>query len=168
MSSFKCLGRRNRVIEMVISGGQTGVDRGALDGAIALGIKHGGFCPKGRKAEDGRIPARYKLTEADSSDYAVRTRLNVELADVTLVLTLWDQTPGTKLTQKIIDQLDKPALIRLWEDDLNRLEEVAKSLRNFIEKNPTFKVLNVAGPRESRAPGIQDWTRRLIIRALGE
>jgi hypothetical protein len=57
----------------VISGGQTGVDRGALEAAMGMGIPHGGWCPRGRLAEDGIIPARYELWETDTADYAART-----------------------------------------------------------------------------------------------
>jgi hypothetical protein len=70
----------------IISGGQTGVDRAALDAAIELGIPHGGHCPRGRRAEDGRIPDRYQLTETDSAQYRVRTERNVLDADATLIL----------------------------------------------------------------------------------
>lgn len=73
-------------IEKVISGGQTGADRAALDAAIAAGIPHGGWCPRGRLAEDGRISSRYQLRETLSNGYPERTRLNVECADATLIL----------------------------------------------------------------------------------
>ena len=76
----------------IISGGQTGVDRGALEAAIALGIPHGGWCPLGRSAEDGVIPARYQLQETDSPQYAVRTEWNVRDADGTLILS-WGFDP---------------------------------------------------------------------------
>lgn len=75
-------GRRLRVI----SGGQTGVDRAALDVALELGLPCGGWCPAGRRAEDGPIPARYPLTETAGADYVERTRRNVVEADATLVL----------------------------------------------------------------------------------
>ena len=71
----------------IISGGQTGADRGGLDAAMDLGIEHGGWCPKGRRAEDGRIPDRYTLEETTSTDYTVRTEKNVEWADGTVVFT---------------------------------------------------------------------------------
>jgi len=76
---------------VIISGGQTGADRGALDFAIARGLPHAGFCPKGRKAEGGPIPARYRLTETGSADYPDRTRRNVEAADAT---TIFARTPA--------------------------------------------------------------------------
>ena len=73
----------------IISGGQTGVDRGALDAAIELEIPHGGWCPQGRTAEDGRISDRYELRETDSPDYPVRTERNVLDSDATLNLKSW-------------------------------------------------------------------------------
>ena len=76
-------------LEMVISGGQTGVDRAALDVALELGIKISGYCPRGRKAEDGKIPAKYPLLETDSEDYEARTEKNVEISDGTLILQRW-------------------------------------------------------------------------------
>src|SRR5689334_22568523 len=81
-------GVSDRAIEMkIVSGGQTGADRGGLDAAIALGIAHGGWCPKGRKAEDGQVPACYSLAEARSADYRVRTKLNVRDSDATVIFT---------------------------------------------------------------------------------
>ena len=70
----------------IVSGGQTGVDRGALNAAIALGIEHGGWCPAGRVSEDGTIPSRYEMTETDSADYPTRTQQNVIDSDATLIL----------------------------------------------------------------------------------
>jgi predicted Rossmann fold nucleotide-binding protein DprA/Smf involved in DNA uptake len=98
-------------VEKIISGGQTGVDRAALDVAMELGIPCGGWCPQGRRAEDGRIPERYPLQEASSKEYPVRTRLNVEDSDGTLVLTASSPTGGTALTLKLARQLHKPFLL---------------------------------------------------------
>lgn len=81
----------------IVSGGQTGVDRAALDAAIALGIPHGGWCPRGRLAEDGRIPDSYRLLEADSPEYHVRTELNVVHSDGTLILFVGSSDRGASI-----------------------------------------------------------------------
>ncbi|HEX2796260.1 MAG TPA: putative molybdenum carrier protein, partial [Immundisolibacter sp.] len=108
-------GRRLRVI----SGGQTGVDRAALDVALELGLPCGGWCPAGRRAEDGPIPARYPLTEMAGADYAERTRRNVAEADATLVLCHGGLNGGSLLTVEVALALDKPCLVidlrRPWQ-----------------------------------------------------
>lgn len=88
-------------IDKIISGGQTGVDRAGLDVAIALGIPHGGWCPKGRKAEDGTIPAIYQIQETPKTNYKQRTGWNVRDSDGTLILTLGEPTGGTAATIKL-------------------------------------------------------------------
>ncbi len=95
----------------IISGGQTGVDRAALDAALSLGIEHGGWCPRGRRAEDGRIASRYRLRETQSSRYHVRTRANVLDADGTLILTRGPLTGGTGLTQRVAFEQARPCLV---------------------------------------------------------
>ncbi|HLF11639.1 MAG TPA: putative molybdenum carrier protein, partial [Gammaproteobacteria bacterium] len=85
----------------IVTGGQTGVDRAALDAALELGLACGGWCPKGRWAEDGEIPPRYPLKETTSTDPARRTRANVRDADATLVLTDGEPTGGTRLTMSV-------------------------------------------------------------------
>ena len=93
-----------------VSGGQTGVDRAALDIALELGIPCGGWCPKGRLAEDGPLPERYPLQETPSSQYPQRTEWNVRDSDGTLILTFGDPTRGTALTIQIAERLKKPCL----------------------------------------------------------
>ncbi len=95
----------------VVRGGQTGVDRAALDVAIALGIPHGGWCPRGRRAEDGVIPPRYSVTEHVSGKYAARTEANVTDSDATLILTRGKVSGGTALTRKLALRAGKPLLI---------------------------------------------------------
>ena len=95
------------MVEKIISGGQTGADRAALDVALELKIPCGGWCPKGRRAEDGRIDDRYPLKETPSTDYRVRTRLNVEESDGTLVITRGPLTGGTALTIKLVRENGK-------------------------------------------------------------
>jgi hypothetical protein len=136
------------ILEKIISGGQTGVDRAALDVALERAIPCGGWCPKGRRAEDGRIPDRYPLEEASSSEYPVRTRMNVEDADGTLIFTRGSPQGGTLLTLKLAKKLRKPYTLI----DLSRGGDPAAILSWLCQSR--IRTLNVAGPRESEAPGI--------------
>jgi hypothetical protein len=137
-----------RLPHRVVSGGQTGVDRAALDVAIALGIAHGGWCPRGRRAEDGVVPARYALTETASTDYAVRTEQNVVDSDATLILGRGPLGGGTALTRELALRHGKPLLVV----DLAGPTELP-AVRAWLEAH-RVGVLNVAGPRESGCPGI--------------
>ena len=140
----------------VISGGQTGVDRGALDAAIAHGFPHGGTCPRGRRAEDGSIPATYQLEEHSSPKYPPRTAKNICDADATLVLVSEPRiTGGSKLTVKIARDRGKPWLAVHMKD-----EHVERTARWISSMRP--EVLNVAGPRESKFPGIQNQARDFL------
>lgn len=132
----------------VISGGQTGVDRAALDVALTLGIPCGGWCPKGRKAEDGPIPDRYPLQETESASYPVRTELNVREADGTLILTYGKLAGGTSLTAGLARKYKKPYIVI----DLQK-GEPAEWVRDWIKKRQ-IHIMNVAGPREIKNPGI--------------
>jgi len=134
----------------LVSGGQTGVDRAALDGALALGIPCGGWCPRGRRAEDGRIDMRYPLQETPSRDYAERTEWNVRDSDGTLILTRGAPQGGTALTLEIARRLGRPALVL----DLAAARD-AGAVRDWLA-GEGIRILNVAGPRESAAPGIHD------------
>ena len=136
------------MIEKIISGGQTGVDRAALDSAIALQIPHGGWCPVGRKAEDGRIDERYGLVELVSPRYGDRTRKNVEDSDGTLILNREMMEGGTALTLIFTRNFNKPVMII----DLDNPPE-QRDIRNWLVSNE-IKQCNVAGPRESKRPGI--------------
>ncbi|MEM8679348.1 MAG: putative molybdenum carrier protein, partial [Planctomycetota bacterium] len=95
-------------LDKVVSGGQTGVDRGALDAAIYLGLPHGGWCPRGRLAEDGVIPARYELQETTAPQYAVRTEKNVIDSDATLILHSGPLSGGTKYTRAMAEKHQRP------------------------------------------------------------
>ncbi len=136
------------MVEKIISGGQTGVDRAALDAALELGIPCGGWCPKGRRAEDGIIPDRYPLQETSSPSYPLRTEMNVEDSDGTLILTQGSLSGGTLLTLKLARKHRKPyILVDLAE------EADASSVQEWCQKY-RVGILNIAGPRESEAPGI--------------
>lgn len=141
----------------IVSGGQTGADRGALDAAISLGIEHGGWCPAGRLAEDGEIPQQYQLAELRSRYYPDRTERNVLDSDATLILYRGRMTGGTKLTQRICRQVGKPSL----SVSIAQAERAMKKIIDWLsEIRPG--VLNVAGPRESNDVGIQVATRTLL------
>ncbi len=144
----------------VISGGQTGVDRAALDVALELGIPCGGWCPRGRLAEDGRIADRYPLDETPTPDYVQRTEWNVRDADATLVLHRGRLRGGTALTVALARRRGRPCLTV----DLAAAADVEAIRAWLIEQR--VSVLNVAGPRESQAPGIGAQARSLLREVL--
>ena len=144
-------------VEKIISGGQTGVDRAALDVAIFLEIEHGGWCPKNRLAEDGQVPAHYQLRETDSDEYAVRTERNVVESDGTLVLYFSALTGGSRLTANLARRWKKPNLVV----DLNENPEV-KTVQDWIRRHG-IRSLNVAGPRESSVPGINRLAEKFLL-----
>jgi len=135
-------------IAKIVSGGQTGVDRAALDVALELGFPCGGWVPRGRRAEDGRIPPIYPLRETASHSYAKRTRLNVRDSDATLILTRGEPTGGTALTVDCIRSLDRPYFVVDLAGDVD-----LPAVREWLVRHDV-RVLNVAGPRESTPPGI--------------
>jgi hypothetical protein len=134
----------------IVSGGQTGVDRAALDVASEVGMGRGGWCPRGRRAEDGAIPVAYPLRETPSAAYPERTAWNVRDSDGTLVITRGRPRGGTALTVSLARRAGKPALVV----DLEGGTAVAEAGQWLSENR--IGVLNVAGPRESEAPGIHD------------
>ncbi len=137
-------------VKKIVSGGQTGVDRAALDIAIRIGLAHGGYCPRGRRAEDGRIDDRYHLKETEAEDYAVRTEMNVLDSDGTLVLTSGLREGGTQRTIELCGTHGKP--VRIFDLGVAiRIEEFDQ----WVLSN-NVQVLNVAGPRESERQGIYD------------
>jgi hypothetical protein len=166
------------VLLRIISGGQTGVDRGALDAALEAGISHGGFCPLGRRAEDGAVPERYLLTELSTPAYPARTARNVAEADGTLILARGREhlvhSRGSMLTIDICRRRKKP-----WHAaDVRssaQADRVASWIREIWAKKAArvpgwleeleeeaVLVVNVAGPRESRSPGIQRETAEFM------
>jgi hypothetical protein len=152
---------KGKIFTQIISGGQTGVDRAALDVAIALGLKAGGWCPRGRRAEDGKIPDRYPLRETGSWRYPVRTRRNVLESDGTLILTRGEPRAGTALTAVLAERLKKPFFLV----DFEAPEEGRESFWLW-GRLQTIRVLNVAGPRESETPGIYDQAARFLKKLL--
>src|ERR1700724_2089469 len=151
------------MLRKIISGGQTGADRAGLDFAIETGLEHGGYVPRGRKAEDGRIDERYNLVELSTSSYPARTRRNIEESDGTVIFSLERLlSGGTKLTWEHANKLSKPVLHiydtrkeRISNPDSHRLE--IQALTDFLRSNK-IEVLNVAGPRESKEPGVYKLT----------
>src|SRR5687767_11266307 len=132
----------------IISGGQTGVDRAALDVGLELGLDIGGWCPRGRWAEDGLIPERYPLMETRSPEVHVRTQRNVECSSATLVLTRGSPMGGTRLTVELAQSMRRPLLIvDLSDTRTDGGRTIAEWLRRVEPQ-----ILNVAGPRESGAP----------------
>ncbi|HZW13302.1 MAG TPA: putative molybdenum carrier protein [Noviherbaspirillum sp.] len=143
----------------VVSGGQTGADRAALDWAIANGISHGGWCPKGRRAEDGIVPDRYQLIETPSRSYLQRTEWNVRDSDATVIFTLDGKLDGgSKRTVEFAEKQRRPYL-HLWCDS------APASLISFVTRYP-IDVLNIAGKRESGAPGIGEFVKQFLSAAF--
>src|SRR5262245_10218216 len=143
----------------IVSGGQTGVDRAALDFAIEHGIEHGGWCPLGHQAEDGTIPARYQLKETESGSYSERTERNVLESDGTLIIA--SELPlieGTLFTQECAHKHGRPCLV-LHESE--GLETASLAAATFLKQH-RIRVLNVAGPRESQAPGLGKFVRQVL------
>lgn len=138
----------------IVTGFQTGTDRAAADLALELGIPLSGFCPKGRIAEDGRIADSYPATECWDQDPALRTELNVLASDATVVLN-FDSDPshvdGTPLTIKAASHHGRP--VRVVEMDQ---EPSIQGVRTWIQSTLEIghRRINIAGPRESKRPGV--------------
>lgn len=147
------------MIEKIVSGGQTGADRAALDVAIRLGIPHGGWVPKGRKTEDGRLPQKYDLKEAPSLSYAQRTEMNVIDSDGTLIVTHGRLRGEAALTQKLAKKHNRPCFhMNLKKTMEHKTSEI---VRFWIDAR-NIKILNVAGSRASTDPKIYKAVRRLL------
>jgi hypothetical protein len=150
--------------KMIVSGGQRGADRGALYAARQLGYEHGGWVTLDRRAEDGQVPTCFPMTRCDSTAYPTRTRLNVECSDVTLLFGYGEPTGGTALTITIAESLQRKYLfVRLSTS--TKARDVSRQIRRWLaETRP--RVLNVAGQRESKAPGIQDQVKQIMLLVL--
>jgi hypothetical protein len=149
------------MIEKIISGGQTGVDRGALDAALGATFPCGGWCPAGRKAEDGVIPARYPLRELGSAAYPHRTLRNVQDSDATLILYRGALSGGTRLTAELCRREQKPVL--LIDAAHSSVAQAAGEVAAFAARE-SVKVLNVAGPRASGWPQAQAYSQQVVGR----
>jgi hypothetical protein len=149
---------------VIVSGGQTGADRAAFDSAIAAGLEISGFVPLGRWAEDGDIPRIYKgLTETDSSDPSIRTRLNVETSDATLILSHGKLTGGSLTTWKAARNARKPCL----HIDLERESDAAATEKILLWIHSTgHGRINIAGPRASKDPQIYSHAREILDRVF--
>ena len=155
-------------LKKIVSGGQSGVDRGSLDAAIALGIPHGGWCPYGRRAEDGLIADRYQLQCTRSADYRVRTRRNVLQSDGTLIFACGEPTGGTKLTRDWAICCGRPCQVVDFIACRQRPENASvaqHAVRDWLYLH-SIRVLNVGGPRGSRHAWLAESTRTFMCRML--
>ncbi|MBF0409974.1 MAG: putative molybdenum carrier protein [Candidatus Riflebacteria bacterium] len=149
-------------LEKIISGGQTGVDRFALDAAMEAGISVGGWCPLGRRSEDGTIPEKYPLIETDSKNYPVRTFMNVRDSDATLIFSAGEPSGGTAMTVEFAVRENKPFLI--IDSTFYEPEGASEHLHAWLIKIKPC-VLNVAGPRLSQAPDVAAFAK-IVIKSL--
>jgi len=150
----------------IISGGQTGADRAGLDAARELGLEYGGAVPRGRRAENGKLSPKYSgMKETYSSAYPPRTAKNVRDGDATLIFFMGKLTGGTELTRRVARSIGRPCLlVNLMKTDE---DESVRIIRTWLKKiRPN--ILNIAGSRESGAPGIYQKTYRILLRALAD
>lgn len=147
------------MIKKIISGGQTGADQAALDVAIESGIPHGGWIPKGRKTENGILPAKYKLQEMPTASYPKRTEQNILDSDGTLIISHGKLTGGSALTEKLANKHSRPCL----HVDLNKTNgfRAAILVNSWLIQNG-IEFLNVAGPRASKDPEIYQNTKDIL------
>jgi hypothetical protein len=140
----------------IVSGGQTGADRAALDWAIENGIEHGGWCPEGRLAEDGVIPAHYQVVELAGAGYRARTKANVRDSDATLIISIEPVlTTGSKHTQLFAQAFGKPC------QHIYPAMDWRHAIKAWLDSN-AIQVLNIAGPRASSEPEISSFTTEVL------
>lgn len=157
------MNKADRYSFSVVSGGQTGVDRGALDAAIALGIAVDGWCPQERLAEDGPIPEKYPLQELEGGGYPERTLKNVVESDGTVIIYFDELSGGTKLTYDCcIAESKSRILINGAKKDMGN---AVAMLNRFVSSNG-IKVLNVAGPRDSKDSRGYEYSYNVIHKFL--
>ena len=156
-------------VRRLVSGGQAGADRAALDVAIRLGIPYGGWCPRGGRAEDlpdppGLLRAYPELVETPTADADVRTEWNVRDSDATLLLTDRPDSlsGGSALTRDLATRLGRPVLVT----STGEIEVVRSWLHELRQQSTEPLVLNVAGPRESKEPGLYAAASRLLEQVL--
>lgn len=150
-----------QVVAKIVSGGQTGVDRAALDWAIRHGIPHGGWCPRGRIAEDGVLDGCYALRETESKGYRQRTRQNVVDSDATLILNIGVLSDGSLTTLRFAERLGRTCLV--VQIDLEAAPAAVGRVREWLSTH-RVRALNIAGPRESKRPGIYQATLSFLSR----
>jgi hypothetical protein len=144
----------------IVSGGQTGADRAALDWALRNKIPHGGWCPKGRRAEDGPIPPRYELSETPTARYIQRTEWNVRDSDATVIFSIDSVlTGGPRKTLEFTRKYKKPWLV--LANSVSEEGDPVLRLKGFIRRHHVH-TLNVAGPRASREPAVGDWVLAVL------
>ena len=153
------------MIIKIVSGGQTGADRAALDFAIKNNIPHGGWIPKGRLTEEGSLPAQYQLQEMATHSYAKRTEQNVIDSDGTLITSHGKLAGGSALTRQLTKKHQRPWL----HIDFNKvsMQESAKQIKNWVDGNE-IKTLNIAGPRASKDSRIYRKTLEVLKIAFSE
>ncbi len=150
------------MVRKIVSGGQTGADRAALDVAMRLGYEVGGWCPAGRIAEDGPIDSRYPLEETPSDGYSQRTEWNVRDSDGTLIISLEGElTGGSKLTRDFAAKWSRPCLWIAKAKTKNPVDEVL----SFVDDH-RIETLNVAGPRDTLEGGIGSFVEEILEFAL--
>jgi hypothetical protein len=151
-------------IKKIISGGQTGADRAALDVAIRLGIPHGGWCPRGRLAEDGMIDSSYNLSESPNADPTQRTEWNVRDSDGTVIFSISPKLSGGSAKTDLFARQHRKAYLHISGE---RDAEVAtEMLTRFLNENE-IQVLNVAGPRHSEEPDVGEFVIQTLQAVLG-
>jgi hypothetical protein len=144
----------------IVSGGQTGVDRAALDAALELGIEAGGWCPQGRLAEDGAIAEKYPLKELPKAGYLQRTKRNVIDSDGTVIIFFGNPAGGTQLTLEFCMKESRPHL--LIDAQSLSVEQASVKIQRFIDKN-NISILNVAGPRASEKAEAYGYAKLVIL-----
>jgi len=147
----------------IISGGQTGVDRAALDAALESGTSAGGWCPEGRQAEDGPIAEKYPLQELPDGGYKERTLKNVQDSDATVIIYFESISGGTGETLAYCLNEKKPYL--LIDGSGISEESASKRIKHFIDENQ-ISLLNVAGPRASKEKRAYEYTKQVITLML--
>ena len=149
------------MIERIVSGCQTGADRAALDWAIENGIPHGGWCPKGRRSEDGPISARYSLKETPSFNYLQRTQWNTRDSDGTVVFSISKTLSGASAKTVVFAEKHGKPVIHISKVTPNPSE----TLLQFIRSN-SIRVLNVAGPRASKELEVAGFVKEVLESVL--
>jgi len=149
-------------ISRIISGGQTGADRGGLEAAIHCNVPYGGWCPKGRLAEDGTIPARYQLQPLPTADYLARTKANVSDSDCTIIFSYGALEGGSLKTAAFAKKLKKPWL-HIDFDMLGRAQALKLILKWLQASCPKGCILNVAGSRASKSPNLAGTVEALMV-----